>query len=84
MRLKVPSADTRELLSYATNLLEQIFMPSYHYSKAGIILGDLCASRTYQADLLEQPDLRAQERSDRLMAAIDHLKLPPSYDGGFS
>ena len=59
-------------------------MPSYHYSKAGIILGDLCASRTYQADLLEQPDLRAQERSDRLMAAIDHLKLPPSYDGGFS
>ena len=73
VRLKVPSADTRELLSYATNLLEQIFMPGYHYSKAGIILGDLCASRTYQADLLEQPDLRAQERSDRLMAAIDHI-----------
>ncbi len=73
VRLKVPSADTRELLGYATNLLEQIFKPGYHYSKAGIILGGLCASRSYQADLLEQPDLRAQERSNRLMAAIDRI-----------
>ena len=74
MRLKVPTADTRELLRCASSLLTAIFRPGFKYSKAGIVLSELCAQRTYQADLLTPtPDRAAQERSDRLMAAIDHI-----------
>ena len=74
MRLKVPTADTRELLRCASSLLTTIFRPGFKYSKAGIVLSELCAQRTYQADLLTPtPDRAAQERSDRLMAAIDHI-----------
>ena len=74
MRLKVPTADTRELLRCATELLTAIFRPGFKYSKAGIVLSELCAQRTYQADLLTPaPDNAAQERSDRLMAAIDRI-----------
>ena len=74
MRLKVPTADTRELLRCATELLTAIFRPGFKYSKAGIVLSELCTQRTYQADLLSPtPDNAAQERSDRLMAAIDRI-----------
>ena len=74
MRLKVPTADTRELLRCASSLLTAIFRPGFNYSKAGIVLSELCSQRTYQADLLTPtPDRAAQERSDRLMAAIDHI-----------
>ena len=74
MRLKVPTADTRELLRCATELLAAIFRPGFKYSKAGIVLSELCTQRTYQADLLSPtPDNAAQERSDRLMAAIDRI-----------
>ena len=48
MRLKVPTADTRELLRCATELLTAIFRPGFKYNAA-------------------------QERSDRLMAAIDRI-----------
>ena len=74
MRLKVPTADTRELLRCASSLLTAIFRPGFKYSKAGIVLSELCAQRTYQADLLTPtPDRAAQVRSDRLMAAIDRI-----------
>ena len=74
MRLKVPTADTRELLRCATELLIAIFRPGFKYSKAGIVLSELCTQRTYQADLLTPtPDNAAQERSDHLMAAIDRI-----------
>ena len=74
MRLKVPTADARELLRCASSLLTAIFGPGFKYSKAGIVLSELCAQRTYQADLLTPtPDRAAQERSDRLMAAIDRI-----------
>ena len=57
-----------------TMRLKAIFRPGFKYSKAGIVLSELCAQRTYQADLLTpNPDNAAQERSDRLMAAIDRI-----------
>ena len=73
LNLSVPTSDTREILGYIRQLLDAIFRPGFHYSKAGIVLSELSLSRTYQADLLATDGSAQQLRSERLMAAIDRI-----------
>lgn len=72
--LKVPTSDTREVLYVATQLLKMIFAPGYKYNKAGIILGNLTATRSFQSDLFTKAKTpQEQEKSDQLMKAIDQI-----------
>lgn len=72
--LKVPTADTREVLYVVHELLKQIYVDGYKYNKAGVLLSSLSTSRSFQNDLFTQN--RSDEdtaRSDCLMAAMDKI-----------
>lgn len=69
--LVIPTADTRELVATAMRLLESIWCDGYRYAKAGVMLSELCAEQTQQADLFA--DNKASEKGQRLMAVIDQI-----------
>jgi DNA polymerase V len=68
--LPVPSCDTFKLLDAALCLLGRIYRPGIGYKKAGVILTDLAASSSPQADLFCAGD---DEHRLALMATLDRL-----------
>jgi DNA polymerase V len=69
--LRLPTADTRELVRAARQGLEAVFQRGYSYAKAGIMLYDLAPAEGGQTNLLEliAPPARLHEKE--LMAALD-------------
>jgi hypothetical protein len=65
-----PTSDTVELIRHATTLWQHIFRPGIHYIKCGVMLTELIATGTEQRDMLDDRD---QERSQRLMTALDTI-----------
>ncbi|BAU57858.1 error-prone [Halorhodospira halochloris] len=69
-RLPVPTADTRDLLTAALHIAEQLWQPGYAYIKAGIMLAEL-QSPAASADLFTDHSARA--RSEQLMHTVDAI-----------
>lgn len=69
-QLAYPTSDTAELIGYAVPALRRIFRQGPHYAKCGVMLDELTAAGSGQRDLF---DARDEERSGRLMAALDTL-----------
>lgn len=64
-----PTSDTRDLIRHATKLAEAVWLPSYRYFKAGVILTDLRpAGRQSQLFSMREPKV-----SSDAMAAMDAI-----------
>ncbi len=68
--LALASADTRDFLQVASQLLAKIWKPGYEYAKAGVMLSGLEAQSWYQEDLFRQ---KPRHVSEALMAVMDQL-----------
>ncbi|RMN07406.1 RulB protein [Pseudomonas syringae pv. coriandricola] len=68
VELPYPTNDVRLMTRYATEAVDRIFRPGFRYSKAEVLLMDLCQPGEFTDDLFMavQPD-----SSDRLMATLD-------------
>lgn len=65
------TADSRQIVAKATQLLERLWKDGYRYAKAGVMLGDLCLEKNVQPGLFD--DVEQQHRSKVLMEAMDHI-----------
>jgi DNA polymerase V len=66
----VATNDTAELLAYALQGIGRIFREGYRYKKSGVLLTNLVPAHQIQTNLFDTKD---RERSQRLMAVVDHL-----------
>ena len=67
-RFPGPTADTRDLLALARQLLQRIWRPGFRYAKAGVMLTDLVAQNGQQGDLFLPAG-----RDPRVMEALDRI-----------
>jgi DNA polymerase V len=70
MKLPYPTDFTPHLVNAATQLLDRLYRPGFHYQKCGVMLLDLSPATQVQADLF---DTRDQARQERLVRALDTL-----------
>ncbi|WP_155496461.1 DUF4113 domain-containing protein, partial [Pseudomonas savastanoi] len=70
VQLPYPTNDVRLMTQYATEAVSRIFRPGFRYSKAEVLLMDICQPGEFTDDLfaVNQP-----VSSDRLMAALDSI-----------
>jgi DNA polymerase V len=68
--LPYPTDFTPDLVEAATQLLERLYRPGFHYQKCGVMLLDLSPAHRHQADLF---DTRDRARETWLMRALDAL-----------
>ncbi|ARA80087.1 DUF4113 domain-containing protein [Pseudomonas amygdali pv. lachrymans] len=68
VELPYPTNDVRLMTRYATEAVERVFRPGFRYSKAEVLLMDLCQPGEFTDDLFttNQP-----VSSERLMTALD-------------
>jgi DNA polymerase V len=64
-----PTSDTRQLVSAACRIIAGVYRPGCAYTKAGILLDDLCSPSDAMSALLDMPD----RRSGALMSALDEV-----------
>ena len=69
-RLPYPTDFTPDLVEAATQLLDRLYRPGFHYQKCGVMLLDLSLATQVQADLF---DARDRTREAWLMRALDSL-----------
>ncbi len=69
VRLPFPTNSGIELARFATEALQKIFKPGYHYKKAGVIVLDLVPEESVQTSLFQNRD----ERHIPLMKAMDTI-----------
>jgi len=70
LHLRVPSNNTKELLSYAMRGLNNIFQNGFNYHKAGILLTDIVPSKFIQLSIFDKPESSQQKN---LMKTIDKV-----------
>jgi DNA polymerase V len=70
VRLPYRTDFTPDLVEAATQLLETLYQPGFHYQKCGVMLLDLSPATQVQADLF---DTRDRRREEWLMRALDSL-----------
>lgn len=70
VELPYPTDDTRLMTRYACQALERVYKPGYRYSKAEVMLLELCQRGEYTQDLFtaSQP-----ANSERLMGLVDEI-----------
>ncbi|BAP77518.1 ultraviolet light resistance protein B,interruption-C [Pseudomonas sp. MT-1] len=68
--LPYPTDDTRVLASAAVRGLDSIYRPGYAYSKAEVLLMDLCQRGEFTGDLFAATP---RPGADRLMAVVDRI-----------
>lgn len=69
--LSVPSNDTRQLVKSALWGLKHLYKPNYNYAKAGVALGDLIQSATFQTDMFASA--QSARQSTKLMNTMDEI-----------
>ncbi|NRB39181.1 MAG: DUF4113 domain-containing protein [Pseudomonadales bacterium] len=68
--LPYPSNDSREIVSTATRLCQQLYQPDFGFARAGVGLLDLIEEDHHQADFFTQGQ---SDKSKTTMAVIDQL-----------
>jgi len=68
--LPYPTDDTRVLVSAAVRGLDAIYRPGYAYSKAEVLMMDLCQRGKFTGDLFAATP---RPGADRLMAVVDRI-----------
>lgn len=70
IRLAIPSDDTRTITKALLQQLERIYRAGHRYSRAGVMLSELCARHTHQVDLFEK---EPAQQDTRLMELLDEI-----------
>ncbi|WP_426153109.1 Y-family DNA polymerase [Pseudomonas sp. DC3000-4b1] len=70
VELPYPTDDTRLMTRYACEALERVYRPGFRYSKAEVMLLELCQRGEYTQDLFTVSPPTA---SDRLMSLVDEI-----------
>ncbi|WP_040263564.1 Y-family DNA polymerase [Pseudomonas massiliensis] len=70
VELPYPTDDTRLMTRYACEALERVYRPGFRYSKAEVMLLELCQRGEYTQDLFTVSQPAA---SDRLMSLVDEI-----------
>ncbi len=68
VKLPYPTNDVRLMTKYATEAVSRIYRPGFRYSKAEVLLMDICQPGEFTDDLFSAAQPLS---SDRLMAALD-------------
>lgn len=71
MSFLTPTSDAMEITNAALSILAQIYKKGIMYKKAGVIVGDIVSSSSFQADLFDPIQNRTQRA--RLMKTMDEL-----------
>jgi len=71
LKLPYPTNSSIELVKFAKQGLQQIFIPGYHYKKAGIIVSNLTPEEEVQINLFENTN----PKHKTLMKVVDHLNI---------
>ena len=71
-RLTVGTSSTIDIVKAATDVLHEIYVPGYHYKKAGVIVMGIEPTSPQQLDLFDY-NAEDYERKKRLDAALDHI-----------
>jgi len=67
--LTIPTDDTIQLITIAKQALKKIYLPGYHYYKAGVMLTDIVPTNSQQLDLLFDENTKRMN----LMKTIDAI-----------
>jgi len=70
VRFPIPTADTRQLITAASNGIDRIFKPGVRYAKVGVMLFDITPATQHQQSLFDIPD---NTTSSRLMTTVDRI-----------
>lgn len=70
VELPYPTDDTRLMTRYACEALERVYRPGFRYSKAEVMLLELCQRGEYTQDLFTVSQPAA---SERLMSLVDEI-----------
>lgn len=70
--LPTPTASTMAIVEAATSVLQRIFLPYFHYKRAGVILLELCPDTAVQTDFTDYSPADYRKRQ-RLDAVIDRI-----------
>lgn len=71
VKLLIPSNDTRDIITAATNALRRVWVDGHRYMKAGVMLADFFSNGVAQLNLFD--DNSPRKNSAALMGAIDKL-----------
>lgn len=71
MSFLTPTSDAMEITNAALSILAHIYKKGIMYKKAGVIVGDIVSSSSFQADLFDPIQNRTQRA--RLMKTMDEL-----------
>ena len=71
-RLIVGTNSTIDIVKAATEVLHDIYIPGYHYKKAGVIVMGIGPTAPQQLDLFDY-DAKDYDKKKRLDKAIDHI-----------
>jgi len=70
-KLLTPSNDTRDIIRFAMDALDDIWVDGHRYMKAGVMLGDFFSQGVSQLNLFDE--YKPQPNSEALMRVIDGL-----------
>lgn len=70
MSIPIATNNTSRLITYAHQLLKNMYKPNLNYKKAGITLGNITSTQEQQLNLLDQPET---PHSQAAMIAMDSL-----------
>ena len=71
-RLTVGTNSTIDIVKAATEVLHDIYIPGYHYKKAGVIVMGIGPTAPQQLDLFDY-DAKDYDKKKRLDKAMDHI-----------
>jgi len=69
-RFIAPTADARDLVAMTHKLLDEIWRDNYRYSKAGVMLSDICDPSFHQPSLFDPP---VSPQKEKVMATCDRI-----------
>lgn len=71
IKLPVATADTSELIAFASKMLDRIYRPGFLYKKAGVIVSGIITDEAVQQNLFDE--VTDRDKRNRLFRAIDHI-----------
>jgi len=70
-KLRLPTRDTRDIITAAVKALDRIFLEAHRYAKAGVMLNDFTPTGVSQLNLFDEVQPRAN--SYELMKVLDRI-----------
>ena len=75
VKLHTPTNDSAEIVKVATKILCEIYIDSYHYKKAGVIIGDNISENSIQLSLFDSTDRKKRAKINSVVDKINSKLL---------